>query len=346
MKITVAVDCMGGDHGPRVTVPAALAFQRARDEVDLVLVGLRDPIGAQLQALGVTPGPRMRLHPASEVVSMDEPPAQALRYKKDSSMRVAVNLVKSGEAHACVSAGNTGALMAISRFVLKTLPGIDRPAIASVLPNMRGGYTYVLDLGANVDCTPEQLMQFGVMGAMLVAAVEHREKPSVGLLNIGVEDIKGNDTVKRAADLLRESGLNFCGNVEGDDIYKGTADVVVCDGFVGNAVLKASEGVAQMVTAALREEFARNPMRKLAALVSVPVLKAVRNRMDHRRYNGASLLGLRGVVIKSHGAADEYAFGQAMLRAEEEVRNDVVQRISRRMAETHPRAELRRAATE
>ncbi|MBI2752077.1 MAG: phosphate acyltransferase PlsX [Betaproteobacteria bacterium] len=346
MKITVAVDCMGGDHGPRITVPAALAFQRARDEIDLVLVGLRDPIGAQLSALGVTPGPRLRLHPASEIVSMDEPPAQALRYKKDSSMRVAVNLVKSGEAHACVSAGNTGALMAISRFVLKTLPGIDRPAIATVLPNMRSGYTYVLDLGANVDCTPEQLMQFGVMGAMLVAAVEHRERPSVGLLNIGVEDIKGNDTVKRAADLLRESGLNFCGNVEGDDIYKGTVDVVVCDGFVGNAVLKASEGVVQMVAATLKEEFARNPMRKLAALVSVPVLKAVRNRMDHRRYNGASLLGLRGVVIKSHGSADEYAFGQAMLRAEEEVRNDVVQRISRRMAETHPRAELRRAATE
>ena len=346
MKITVAVDCMGGDHGPRITVPAALAFQRSRDEVDLVLVGQRDAVDAQLAALGAAPGPRMRLHPASEIVSMDEPPAQALRYKKDSSMRVAVNLVKSGEAHACVSAGNTGALMAISRFVLKTLPGIDRPAIATVLPNMRGGYTYVLDLGANVDCTSEQLMQFGVMGAMLVAAVEHRERPSVGLLNIGVEDIKGNDTVKRAAELLRESGLNFCGNVEGDDIYKGTADVVVCDGFVGNAVLKASEGVVQMVAATLKEEFARNPMRKLAALVSIPVLKAVRNRLDHRRYNGASLLGLRGVVIKSHGSADEYAFGQAMQRAEEEVRNDVVQRISRRMAETRTRAELRRAATE
>jgi glycerol-3-phosphate acyltransferase PlsX len=230
--------------------------------------------------------------------------------------------------------------------VLKTLPGIDRPAIATVLPNMRGGYTTVLDLGANVDCTPEQLMQFGVMGAMLVAALEHKERPSVGLLNIGVEDIKGNDTVKRAADLLRESGLNFCGNVEGDDIYKGTADVVVCDGFVGNAVLKASEGVVQMVGAILREEFSRNPLRKLAAIVSRPVLKAVKDRMDHRRYNGASLLGLRGVVIKSHGAADMYAFGQALRRAEDEVRNDVVERISRRMAQSLRPPVLQRAAAE
>jgi glycerol-3-phosphate acyltransferase PlsX len=263
-----------------------------------------------------------------------------MRYKKDSSMRVAINLVHRGEAHACVSAGNTGALMAISRFVLKTLPGIDRPAIATVLPNMLGSYTYVLDLGANVDCTPEQLMQFGVMGAMLVAAVEHTERPVVGLLNIGVEDIKGNETVKRAAELLRASGLNFYGNVEGDDIYKGTADVVVCDGFVGNAVLKASEGVAQMMTAALREEFTRNPLRKLAALLSAPVLKAFKQRMDHRRYNGASLLGLRGIVIKSHGSADAYAFGQALRRAEEEVRNDVVRRITQRMAQLHPAVEV------
>ena len=346
MTITVAVDCMGGDHGPPVTVSAALEFQRARDDVDVVLVGLRDAIGTQLSRLGATPGPRMRVQHASQTVSMDEPPAQALRYKKDSSIRVVVNLVKAGAAHACVSAGNTGALMAISRFVLKTLPGIDRPAIATVLPNMRGGYTTVLDLGANVDCTPEQLMQFGVMGAMLVAAVDHKARPTVGLLNIGVEDIKGNDTVKRAADLLRESGLNFCGNVEGDDIFKGTADVVVCDGFVGNAVLKASEGVAQMMAATLQEEFARNPLRKLAALVSVPVLKAVRNRLDHRRYNGASLLGLRGVVIKSHGSADQYAFGQALQRAEDEVRNDVVERITRRMADAHPRAQRRSAAAE
>jgi glycerol-3-phosphate acyltransferase PlsX len=270
---------------------------------------------------------------------MDEPPVQALRYKKDSSMRVAINLVKSGEAHACVSAGNTGALMAISRFVLKTLPGIDRPAIATVLPNMTGGYTTVLDLGANVDCTPEQLMQFGVMGAMLVAAVEHRERPSVGLLNIGIEDIKGNETVKQAADLLRESGINFRGSVEGDDIYKGTTDVVVCDGFVGNSVLKASEGVATMMAAFLREEFSRNLWRKLAAIAALPVLKALRARMDPRRYNGASLLGLRGTVVKSHGSANRYAFGQAIGRAVDEVQNDVVKRISQRMAELRPAAQ-------
>ena len=264
---------------------------------------------------------------------MDEPPVQALRFKKDSSMRAAVNLVKSGEADACVSAGNTGALMAISRFVLKTLPAIDRPAIASGVPNARGGYTYILDLGANVDCTPEQLMQFGVMGAMLVAAVEHRERPTVGLLNIGVEDIKGNETVKRAAELLRASGLNFHGNVEGDDIYKGTTDVVVCDGFVGNALLKASEGVARMIVGYLRDEFKRTAWNKLSALVATPVMSALRVRMDPAKYNGASLLGLRGIVIKSHGAADRRAFGYALERALEEVRNNVPQRIAARMAE-------------
>jgi len=332
---------MGGDHGPHVTVAAALDFQARVSDVDIVLVGVAEAIEPELKARGAAAGPRLRVHPAREVVGMDEPPAQALRYKKDSSMRVAVNLVKTGAAHAAVSAGNTGALMAISRFVLKTLPGIDRPAIATVLPNMRGGHTTMLDLGANVDCTPEQLMQFGVMGAMLVAALEHDERPSVGLLNIGVEDIKGNDTVKRAAELLRASGLNYIGNVEGDDIYKGTADVVVCDGFVGNAVLKASEGVAQMVGATLKEEFRRNPLRRIAALVSLPVLRAVKDRMDHRRYNGASLLGLRGVVIKSHGSADAYAFGQALHRALEEVRNDVVQRITQRMAATAAAAPVR-----
>src|SRR5882724_3174569 len=256
---------MGGDHGPHVTVPAALDFQARTADVAVVLVGTREPIEAELKARGAVAGRRLRVQPASQVVAMDEPPAQAMRYKKDSSMRVAINLVKEGTAHAAVSAGNTGALMAISRFVLKTIPGIDRPAIATLLPNMKGSYTYVLDLGANVDCTPEQLMQFGVMGAMLVAAVEHKERPSVGLLNIGVEDIKGNETVKRAAELLRSSGLNFHGNVEGDDIYKGTTDVVVCDGFVGNVALKASEGVVQMMASALREEFSRNPFTRLAA---------------------------------------------------------------------------------
>ena len=332
MDITVAVDCMGGDYGPHVTVPAALEFRREHRDVDIILVGLRDAIEGELATHRAASGPNLRVHHASEVVAMDESPVKALRFKKDSSMRVAVNLVKSGAAHACVSAGNTGALMAISRFVLKTLPAIDRPAIATVLPNMRGGYTYVLDLGANVDCTPEQLMQFGVMGAMLVAAVEHKERPSVGLLNIGIEDIKGNDTVKEAAELLRASGLNFHGNVEGDDIYKGTVDVVVCDGFVGNSVLKASEGVANMIVAFLRQEFSRNPWRKLSALIAMPVLKALRARMDPGRYNGASLLGLRGVVIKSHGSADRYAFGQALQRAADEVRNDVVRRITDQMA--------------
>jgi len=320
---------MGGDHGPHVTVPAALEFQARLPDVELVLVGVRDAIEAQLSGKN----PRLRVHPASEVVAMDEPPAQALRYKKDSSMRVAVNLVKNGEAHACVSAGNTGALMAISRFVLKTLPGIDRPAIASVLPNLRRTSTYVLDLGANVDCAPEHLLQFGIMGAMLVAAVEHKERPSVGLLNIGVEDIKGNEAVKQAAELLRASGLNFAGNVEGDDIYKGTVDVVVCDGFVGNVALKASEGVAQMMMTTMREEFSRHLLTRLAALIALPVLRAFRDRLDHRRYNGASLLGLRGIVIKSHGSADVFAFGQALERAVDEVRNNVPQRIAARMSQ-------------
>jgi phosphate acyltransferase len=327
---------MGGDHGPHVTVPAALEFQARQPGVDIVLVGLQDALQAELAARRAATGPRLRLHHASEVVAMDEPPAQAMRYKKDSSMRVSIDLVKNGEAHACVSAGNTGALMAISRFVLRTLPGIDRPAIATVLPNMRRGNTYVLDLGANVDCTAEHLLQFGIMGAMLVAAVEHKQRPSVGLLNIGVEDIKGNETVKRAAQLLRDSGLNFSGNVEGDDIYKGGVDVVVCDGFVGNVALKASEGVAQMMATALCKEFSRSVLTRLLAIAAWPMIRAFRRRMDHRRYNGASLLGLRGIVIKSHGSADVYAFGQALERAVEEVRNQVPQRIAARMVAPLP----------
>jgi glycerol-3-phosphate acyltransferase PlsX len=324
---------MGGDHGPRVTVPAALAFQARHPDVSLILVGRPEAVQPELDARRAGAGERLRVQPASEVVGMDEPVAQAMRLKKDSSMRVAINLVKAGAAHACVSAGNTGALMAISRFVLKTIPGVERPAIATVLPNMKGGFTYVLDLGANVDCTAEQLMQFGVMGAMLVAAVEHKEKPSVGLLNIGVEDIKGNDTVKRAGELLRASGLNFFGNVEGDDIFKGTTDVVVCDGFVGNAVLKASEGVAHMIVGFLRQEFTRNPWRMLAAAMASPVRKALKARMDPGRYNGASLLGLKGIVIKSHGGADVPAFGHALENAVNEVHNDVPQRIAQRMAQ-------------
>jgi len=335
---------MGGDHGPHVTVPAALDFQARLDDVRVVLVGGAEAIERELAARGAAAGPRLRVQAASQSVAMDDPPVQALRFKKDSSMRVAINLVKGGEANACVSAGNTGALMAISRFVLKTLPGIDRPAIATVLPNMKRTNPYVLDLGANVDCSAENLLQFGIMGAMLVAAVEHQERPTVGLLNIGVEDIKGNETVKAAGELLRASGLNFIGNVEGDDIYKGNVDVVVCDGFVGNVALKASEGVAQMLISTLREEFKRNALTRLAAAAAMPVLKAFRNRMDHRRYNGASLLGLKGIVIKSHGSADVYAFGQALGRAVEEVRNDVPQRIERRM-QSRPQA-AQHAATQ
>ena len=331
MDVTVAVDCMGGDHGPQVTVPAALAGIARRPGLTLILVGLRDPIETQLRASGAQPGARLRVQHASEIIGMDEPIASALRSKRDSSMRVAVNLVKSGEAQACVSAGNTGALMAVSRFVLRMLPGIERPPIATVLPTMKGHVT-VLDLGANVDCTPHDLLQFGLMGATLVSALEHRERPSVGLLNIGEEDIKGNEVVKRAGELLRASGLNFHGNVEGDDIYKGTTDVVVCDGFVGNVALKTSEGLAQMLSVFLREEFTRNAYGKLAALIARPVLEGFKRRVDHRRYNGANLLGLRGIVIKSHGSADAVAFEHAIDRAAEAVQSGLLRRIGERIA--------------
>jgi len=332
MDITVAVDCMGGDHGPHVTVPAALNFLRSNADVDVVLVGLRDAIEAELKARGARPNPHLRVHHASEVVLMDESPASALRNKKDSSMRVAVDLVKSGEAHACVSAGNTGALMAISRFVLKMLPGVDRPAIIAALPSIRGS-TYVIDLGANVDCGPEHLLQFAIMGATLVAAVEHKDRPSVGLLNIGEENIKGNEVVKRAAELLRGSDLNFIGNIEGDGIYKGEADVVVCDGFVGNVMLKASEGIVQMVRAYIREEFMRSILTRLVGAIVMPVLHAFRRRLDPRRFNGATLLGLRGIVVKSHGSADVFGFARAIERALEEVRNEVLHRLIRRFGE-------------
>ena len=331
MDITVAIDAMGGDHGPHVTVPAALAYLKRDAEVNIVLVGLAGVIEAELQSLKASVTSRLRIHHASEVVTMDDPPALSLRNKKDSSMRVAINLVKTGEANACVSAGNTGALMAISRFVLKMLPGIERPAIAGMMPTLNG-HTHVLDLGANVDCTANHLLQFAVMGAMLVSAVEHKESPTVGLLNIGEEDIKGNEVVKQAAELLRQSHLNFHGNVEGNDIYKGTTDVVVCDGFVGNVALKASEGLVQMLATFLRQEFKRNILTQLAGLIAFPVLSAFKKRLDHRRYNGASLLGLRGVVVKSHGSADSFAFQFAIERAVEEVRNGVLRRINEQMA--------------
>jgi len=334
MAITVAVDAMGGDHGPSVTLAAAIEFLTAHPDARVVAVGLPDVLAAALAKIKSPAKARLAILPASEVVEMHEPPADALRRKKDSSMRVAINLVKDGRAEACVSAGNTGALMAISRFVLKTLPGVDRPAIASQLPT-RKGVTTVLDLGANVNCSPAQLLQFAVMGTALVSAVDHVERPTVGLLNIGEEDIKGNDVVKETAELLKASGLNFHGNVEGDDIYKGTTDVVVCDGFVGNVALKTSEGLAGMLYDFLKAEFTRNPLTRLAAAVAYPVLKAFGRRIDPRRYNGATLIGLKGVVVKSHGGADVMAFRNAIEKAHAEASEGVLERIATRMAAAH-----------
>jgi phosphate acyltransferase len=337
MEVRVAIDCMGGDHGTHVTVPAVLSLLNSDAEVSFVLVGRQDAIERELARRDDMPADRVSVRHASQIVEMDESPAAAMRAKKDSSMRVAINLVEQGEAAACVSAGNTGALMAISRFVLGMLPGIDRPAIATVLPTLKG-HTYILDLGANVNCEPAHLLQFGLMCSELVRSVEGKLRPTVGLLNIGVEDIKGNELVKSAAELMRASDLNFCGYVEGDDIYKGTTDIVVCDGFVGNVALKTSEGLAQMLATYLREEFGRNPLTRLAGLVALPVISAFKKRVDHRRYNGASLLGLSGIVIKSHGSADAFAFEFAIRRALEEARTGVLAHISRRMAAIHQSA--------
>jgi len=326
-EFSIAIDAMGGDHGPHVTVKAALNLLRRHEDINIVLVGLEDAIRAELKAHRTSTSPRLRIHHASEVVKMDDPIQIALRGKKDSSMRVMADLVKSGEADAGVSAGNTGALMAVSRFVLKTLPGIDRPAIASTLPS-RNTRTYMLDLGANVDCTAGHLLQFGIMGSALVGAIEHMEKPSIGLLNIGEEDIKGNEVVKQAGELLKASGLNFYGNVEGDDIFKGTVDIVVCDGFVGNVALKTSEGLAKLVAERLRGEFKKNWVTRLAGLVAWPVLNAFKRQLDPRRYNGASLLGLNGIIIKSHGSADVFSFEHAIEKAVDEVRGGLLRRIA------------------
>jgi len=334
VDVTLAIDAMGGDHGTSVTVRAAVDYLKHFPGDTIILTGIPDAIEAELQTLGAQPGAHLRIHPASEVVGMDEPPQSALRGKKDSSMRVAINLVKSGEALACVSAGNTGALMATARYVLKTLPGIDRPAIASYLPT-RKGQVCMLDLGANTDCTAEHLLQFALMGSTLVTALEHKPDPSIGLLNIGSEDIKGNEVVKQAAELLRTSDLNFYGNVEGNDIFKGTTDVVVCDGFVGNVALKTTEGLAQMLGGFLREEFGRNLFTKLAAVAAMPVIKAFKHRVDHRRYNGASFLGLKGIVVKSHGSADAYAFRCAIERAAEEAREGMLRHISEHIEKWH-----------
>jgi len=333
MSITLAIDCMGGDSGASVTIPAAFDFLREDGQARVILVGLPEVFDDEFRKHAADFGERIVVRTVSEVIGMDEAPAIAMRTKKDSSMRVAIDLVKSGDANAVVSAGNTGALMAISRFVLKMLPGIDRPAIAQSLPTMKG-YTYMLDLGANVDCSAEHLLQFGIMGSSLIEVVEHKTSPTVGLLNIGEEDIKGNETAKRAADLLRASDLNFFGNVEGNDIFKGTTDVVVCDGFVGNVALKSAEGLAHMLSTYLRQEFKRGIYSKLAALVAMPVLMRFKHRFDSRRYHGAVLLGLRGVVIKSHGSADEFGYTWALRRAAEAARHNLIERIDARMTKS------------
>jgi len=336
--VRIAVDCMGGDHGPAITLPACRAFLDKHPAAELALVGSAAALD------GARNWPRCRLVVATEVVTMDDPVEVALRKKRDSSMRVAIAQLKAGDdgqaplAHACVSAGNTGALMAVARYLLKTLDGIDRPAIATVMPNRLDRYTTVLDLGANVDCTPEHLVQFAVMGSALVAAVDGREDPTVGLLNIGEEAIKGSETIKRAAELLRAAAaggrLNFHGNVEGNDIFKGTTDIVVCDGFVGNVLLKTSEGLASMLSDFIRQEFTRSVFAKMAALVALPVLNRFKARVDPRRYNGAALLGLRGLVFKSHGSADAFAFETALTRAYDAARNRLLDRVHDRIAET------------
>jgi glycerol-3-phosphate acyltransferase PlsX len=339
MQITIAIDAMGGDHGPSATIPAALQFLDRSSECRVLLVGKPEAIEAELKRahaadFGAGESSRMRIVPASEVVGMDEDIRSAIRNKKHSSMRIAIDMVKSGEADACVSAGNTGALMGTAKFVLKTLPGIDRPAICAALPT-RNGVVYTLDLGANAECTPDHLLQFAIMGAMLCTAVEGKQNPSVGLLNIGSEDIKGNESVKAAGELLKASHLNFFGNIEGTDIYKGTTDVVVCDGFVGNVMLKTSEGMAKMMGDFLKAEYQNGWYSKFAAAVSLPVIKRFRHRMDHRRFNGAALLGLKGVVVKSHGSADAFSFSHALQRAASEVEHGLLGLITTEIERLH-----------
>lgn len=324
-RITIALDAMGGDHGAEIVIPAAYNFLKKNHDVDLVLIGRQDVVESLLA--NKPPDSRVTVRHASQEVSMDELPSKALRGKKDSSMRVAIDLVKRGQADACVSAGNTGALMATARFVLRMLPNVDRPAIITAIPSLQG-HTWVLDLGANVDCSAEHLFQFAVMGSELVAAVDDVPEPRIGLLNIGQEEIKGNEQVKDAHELLVSSSLNYTGYVEGDDIYLGSVDVVVSDGFVGNVALKSSEGVAKMISHYLKQGFRQNPLTKLAGLLAMPVLKNFRRKIDPRRYNGASLLGLRGIVIKSHGGADSLAFENAIKIARKAVYTNVPERIA------------------
>ena len=326
---------MGGDHGPDATVPAALfQLEKCRD-LHIILVGRQDILEQGLAGQKSAASTRLRIHHADEIVEMHESPSLALRNKKQSSMRVAIELVRDGVANACVSAGNTGALMAIARFVLKMLPGIDRPAICSIMPGISGN-THLLDLGANVDSSPEQLFQFAVMGAELTSAVYNKPNPTVALLNVGEEEIKGNESVKQAANLLSNSHLNYIGFVEGNDIYTGKVDVIVCDGFVGNIALKASEGVAKFLMHHAREQFQKSIYGRMAALFSRPVLNNIRREIDPRRYNGASLLGLRGIVIKSHGGADKVSFGYAIEEAMIEVQKNLPQRISSKLQKLFP----------
>ncbi len=331
--ITLSVDCMGGDHGPRVTLAACRHFLDTHPDAQLLLVGLPD-------ALSSFHHPRAQVVAASEVVSMDDPVEVAMRRKKDSSMRVAIEQVKSGAAQAAVSAGNTGALMAIARYVLKTMDGIERPAIAVRMPNFKGGGTTMLDLGANVDCTPEHLLQFAVLGSALVSVLDNIDSPSVGLLNIGEEAIKGNENIKKTAELLRTAAnagdLNFYGNVEGNDIYQGTVNLIVCDGFVGNVALKASEGLAHKISETLKNSFTRSIFTKIAAIFAYPVLSDFKDQVDHRRYNGAALLGLNGIVFKSHGSADEVAFGTALNRAYDAAHHNLLERVRSRIAHAAP----------
>ncbi|GAB6067531.1 phosphate acyltransferase PlsX [Methylothermus subterraneus] len=322
---------MGGDYGPEVTVPAALDCLKEFPNLRLILVGQQEAIAAQLARCGGFHKERVQIRHASQVVHMDDLPSKALRSKRDSSMRVALDLVRDGEAAACVSAGNTGALMAMARFVLKTIPGIDRPAILVSLPS-KNGHTHILDMGANVDCTAEHLYQFAVMGYELVRAVENTQAPRVGLLNIGEEEIKGNEQVKQAAKLLANSYLNFVGYVEGDDIFMGDVDIVVTDGFVGNVALKAVEGLVRMLGQALKDDLQSTFYTRLVGLLALPVLKSFKRRFDPRRYNGATLLGLQGIVIKSHGNADRYAFANAIRMALLEIDKAVPQRIGERVA--------------
>lgn len=323
----------GGDVGPAATLPACAAFLASHPQAQLLLVGLPEAFKPWPELLNNV---RCRVVPASEVVTMDDPVEVAMRRKKDSSMRVAIQQVKDGAAQAAVSAGNTGALMAIARYLLKTMDGIDRPAIANQMPNAKGGATTVLDLGANVDCSAEHLLQFAVMGSALVVAITGQEEPTVGLLNIGEEVIKGSEVIKEAGVLLRNAAnngdLNFFGNVEGNDIFKGTVDIVVCDGFVGNVALKASEGLATMIGNFIKAEFSRNIFTKIGALFAYPVISAFKSRMDYRRYNGAALLGLRGLVFKSHGSADAFAFEQALARAYDAAHNQLLDKVKERIA--------------